>query len=251
VRRATVKAVPDEDDAAKAAHEFARRLIRWSARRHAGDGRLHVPADARVTVAELDDYSGFGDGWAYPDDAGIWTQGRRSDLAVAFDGGEGDAVLALAVGGICVGPDESISVELLVDGERAALRDFRQGRWRSVLPALRGRVSPAVGQVAKTALPDMATDRLRPLSRRLTAPTAVQRRILRLTEIVWRVQLPFRLVAQRNAQLTFVIDEPRTPRAVGWSDDERQLGIHLRSLMLEQAGRPLLSRHRFALSIPS
>jgi hypothetical protein len=45
------------------------------------------------------------------------------------------------------------------------------------------------------------------------------------------------LVAQRNAQLTFVIDDPRTPLAVGWSNDERQLGVHLRSLMLEQVGR--------------
>jgi hypothetical protein len=59
------------------------------------------------------------------------------------------------------------------------------------------------------------------------------------------------LVAQRNAQLTFVIDDPRTPLAVGWSNDERQLGIHLRSLMLEQVGRPVPSAHRFAPSIGS
>jgi hypothetical protein len=108
-----------------------------------------------------------------------------------------------------------------------------------------------VGHAAKTALPGTATDRLRPLYPRLTAPAAGHRRISQLTEVVWRIQLPFRLVAQRNAQLTFVIDDPRTPLAVGWSNDERQLGIHLRSLMLERVGRPVPSAHRFALSIGS
>ncbi len=238
VRRATVKPVPDEGDAAKAAHELARRLIRWGARRHAGDGRLHVPADTPVTIAELDGYPGFGDGWAYPDSAGIWTEGPRSELAVVFDGRDGDAVLVLTVGGICAGPDESISVELLVDGKRAALRDFGQDR-----RGLRGGVFPRLVRAATTILPDPVTDRLRPLYRRLAAS---QTHISRLTETVWRIQLPSRVVAQPRAQLTFVIDEPRTPLALGWSHDERQLGIHLRSLMLEQVGRSASSGHRLA-----
>jgi hypothetical protein len=249
VRRATVKPVPDVNDAAAAALEFAHRQLRWSARRHAGDGRLHVPADVRIKIAELDDYRGFGEGWAYPDGLGVWTQGRRSELAVTFEGAEGDSVLALAVGGICIGPDESIKVELLVDGECAARRDFSQAWWRSVLSEFRRRTSPRVDTAVETAVPDTVTDRPRPFSWRLAVPAAVRTRISHLTEMVWQIQLPSRVVAQRNAQLTFVIDEPRTPLDLGWSNDERQLGFHLRSLMLEHGVLPARGRHRFAPSL--
>jgi hypothetical protein len=231
VRRATVKPIPDEDEAAKASEEFARRVIRWSGRNQAGDGRLRVPTDAHLSIADLDDYRGFGTGWAYPDDAGIWTLGRRSELAVAFDDGNEDADLAVTIGGICVGPEDSISVELLVDGQRAALHDFG---W--VRSGLRGGVSvvPRLAHAVATILPDPVANRLRPVYERLAARAASHRRIARLTEIVWRIRIPSSVVAQRSAHLTFVIDEPRTPRALGWSDDERELGIHLRSLKLEE-----------------
>jgi hypothetical protein len=252
VRRATVKAVPDDYKAAKTAYEFARRLIHWSARRHAGAGagRLHMPADARVTIAELDNYPGFGDGWAYPDGAGIWTQGRRSELAIAFDEGQNDAVLALAFGGVCVEADGSIGVEVLVDGERVAVRDFGEDHGRLVLPLSR-RLGSLVVKAAKAVLPDAVTDRLRPHYLRLTASAALHTRLSRLNEIVWRIELPCDVVARRAAQLTFVIDKPRTPLAVGWSNDERELGIHLRSLTLEQVARSIPRENRVSASMQS
>ena len=247
VRRATVKPVPDQDEATTAAVEFARQQIRWSARRHASDGRLHVPADARIRIPELDDYAGFGDGWALPDGVGVWTQGRQSELAVALDGGEGGAVLAVAVDGICVEPEGSINVEVLVDGERVAARDFSQDQRRLVLPPLRRGFSPRVIHAAKAILPTSVTDWLYPFYWRLTTPAALRMGVSRLNEIVWSIELPVDVIARRTAQLTFVIDEPRTPLAVGWGDDERELGIHLRALMLEQVDRRPSNEHRTEL----
>ena len=138
VRRATVRPVPVDDEATRAALARERRLLRWAARGEAEQRRLHVPAREAVELADLSDYGGFGDGWAYPDEAGIWTQGSRSELALALDGiGEGDYVLALSLGSICVAPDASLRVEALVNGERVAARDFSYGdpEWHIELPA--------------------------------------------------------------------------------------------------------------------
>jgi hypothetical protein len=95
------------------------------------------PGDT-VELATLDDYAAFGPGWAYQDEAGIWTQGTRSELALALDGtGANDCVLVLSLGSICVGSNASLRVEALVDGERVAVRDFDYGdpEWRFELPA--------------------------------------------------------------------------------------------------------------------
>ena len=149
VRRATVRPVPADDGATRAALARERRLLRWAARGEVGQRRLHVRAREALELADLSDYGGFGDGWAYPDEAGIWTQGSRSELALALDGiGEGDYVLALSLGSICVGPDASLRVEALVNGERVAARDFSYGdpEWHIELPA---RV-PADGEVDLT-----------------------------------------------------------------------------------------------------
>jgi hypothetical protein len=233
VRRATVKPVADSDETTKAAHEFALQLIRWGCRRHAGDGRLHIRPDARITITEQETYEGFGRGWAQPDNLGIWTKGRRSELSVALDAPDGYPVLAVAVGAICVEPEGLLRVELLADGERVAGHDFSQDLWESALPLVRRPLWPRVVEGAKTVMPDAVIDRLRPLYSRVTATAAAHAAVSRLKEFVWRVELPPGVVARRNVQLTFVIDEPRTPRALGWSDDERELGIHLRALALE------------------
>jgi hypothetical protein len=237
VRRAIVKPVPDVNEAAAAALELARRQLRWSSRREAGDGRLHIPANVPLKIAELDDYPGFGDGWSYPDDTGVWTEGRRSELAVAFEGGEGHGVLALTVDGTCVGAGESISVELLLDGERAARRDFRPPFWRSASSRFNRRASHGVHEAAETRASN-GTEVSRPRNQpiRGAKAKALRRRLSGLTASVWRIQLPFRVVGQRDATLTFVINEPHSPLELGWSRDMRQLGIHLRSLTLEHGG---------------
>jgi hypothetical protein len=192
VRRATVRPVPADDGATRLALLRERRLLRWAARGEVGQRRLRVPAREVVQLAELRDYGGFGDGWAYPDEAGIWTQGSRSELALALDG-ESDYVLALTLGSICIGSDASLKVEALVNGERAAAREFSYGdpEWHIEVPA------PADGEV----------------------------------------------------DLTFEIEEPRTPLELGWSaDDARLLGVLLRTVTLlpadDDAARAGLARER-------
>ena len=183
LRAATL--LPAEDDAAKTGLAREHRLVRWAARGEVGRGRLHVQAREAVELADLSDYGGFGDGWAYQDEGGIWTQGSRCQLALALDGiGESDYVLALLLGSICVAPDASLRVEALVNGERAAARDFSYG------------------------------------------------------DPEWHIELPARAAADGEVDLTFKIEEPTTPLALGWStDDDRRLGILLRTVTLEEVDR--------------
>lgn len=137
VRRAIVKLVLDaEDVVAMAAVDRAESLLRFSTR---PSGRLALQPGKPVSVAALDDYRGFGDGWAFPDDWGIWTQGPRSSLALALRGGStNDAKLALWIGSVCIGPDDSLEAELFVDGTRVSTRSFtepyREYVWRFTLP---------------------------------------------------------------------------------------------------------------------
>src|SRR4029453_5086244 len=107
LRAATL--LPADDDAAKAGLARERRLARWAARGEVGERRLHVRAGEAVELDDLSDYGAFGDGGGfYPQEVGIWTEGSRSDLALALDGiGERDHVLALSLDSICVGTEES------------------------------------------------------------------------------------------------------------------------------------------------
>jgi hypothetical protein len=137
VRRATVRPVPADDAATRAALVREGLLVRWAAR-EVSQSRLHVPAREAVELIELRDYGGFGRGWASPDEVGIWTQGSRSELELAFEGiGQGDYVLALSLGSICVEPGASLRVEALVNGESAASRELSYGdpEWHIELSA--------------------------------------------------------------------------------------------------------------------
>ena len=200
VRRATVRPVPADDGETRAALVRERRLLRWAVRGEVGQRRLPVPTREAVEPADLRDYGGFGEGWAYPEEAGIWTQGSRSELALALDGiGEGDYVLALSLGSICVGPDSSLRVEALVNGELAAARDFSYG------------------------------------------------------DPEWHIELPASAAAGGEVDLTFEIEEPRTPLELGWSiDDGRRLGLQLRTATLlpgdDDAARAGLERERRLLA---
>jgi hypothetical protein len=195
VRRATVRRVPIDDEATRQALVRERRLIRWASRDGAGERRLHLRPDQAVELADLSDYGGFGDGWAYPDVRGIWTQGSRSQLALALDGiGERDHVLALSFDSICVAPGESLRVAALVNGERAAARNFSYG------------------------------------------------------DPEWHIELPARAPADGEVDLTFEVEGPSTPLELGWSSDERRIGILLRAATLlpadDDAARAGLARER-------
>jgi hypothetical protein len=193
VRRATVRRVPIDDEATRAALVRERRLFRWAARGEAGQRRLHVRPDQTVELADLSDYGGFGDGWAHPDERGIWTQGSRSRLAL--DGiGKGDYVLALSLGSICVATDASLRVEAFVNGECVAARDFSYG------------------------------------------------------DPEWHIELPASARADGKVDLTFEVEEPSTPLELGWSSDDRRIGILLHAAALlpaeDDAARAGLAHER-------
>jgi hypothetical protein len=181
VRRATVKPVARGDYATKTAAAQGRRLIHWSIRT-ASAARLPLQPRANVRIADLEDYRAFGEGWAFPDEYGIWTQGEHSELALAFDGIAGGSYrLALSIRGVCVGRGDELAVDVLLDRTPVAARSF-------------------------------------PL------------RHLRM----WWVELPARVVADGKADLSLRIHEPRTPLSLGWSLDERRLGILIRSVELQR-----------------
>ena len=195
VRRATVRLVPIDDEATREALVRERRLIRWAARDGAGERRLHLSPDQAVELADLNDYGGFGDGWAHPDERGIWTQDSRSQLALALDGiGERDHVLALSLDSICVASDASLRVTAFVNGERVAARDFRYG------------------------------------------------------DPEWHIELPSQTSADGEVDLTFEVEEPSSPLELGWSSDERRIGILLRAATLlpadDDAAKAGLDRER-------
>lgn len=55
--------------------------------------------------------------------------------------------------------------------------------------------------------------------------------------IAWRVELPPREWAGGKIDLFVVIDDPRSPLGLGWSSDDRRLGILLQAVTLEQLDR--------------
>jgi len=198
VRRATVVPVPSDDEETREAIARSRRLVRWAARDLPARGLLQLRRGESVELADLRDYGAFGDGWSYPDDGGIWTQGSRSELAVSLDSVQPDEdFLVLALGGACVGPVAPLKVELLVDGEPVAWRIFREDH----------------------------------------PPSS------------WHIELPPRALPHARLDLAFLITEPRSPVAVGWStEDDRPLGILVRSLGLvsleDEETRSALVRER-------
>jgi hypothetical protein len=195
VRRAIVRPVPIDDEETRAALARERRIVRWAARNEPGRQRLRLQPYQALELADLTDYGGFGGGWAYPDERGIWTQDSRSQLALALDGvREGDHVLAFSLGSVCVEPDASLTVKALVNGERAAARDFRYG------------------------------------------------------DPEWHIAVPARAEADDMVDIAFEIEEPRSPLDLGWSSDERRIGILFRGVALlpadDDAARAGLARER-------
>jgi hypothetical protein len=248
VRRATVKPVPDKGYARTAPVELMRRQARWSVRR-AGRPDLPVRAGSRIRIADLDDFGGFGDGWSRPDTFGLWTEGPRAELTISLGKSEKYTVLAIGVDGVCVEPGGSLTVDVLVEGELVSSRDFSAAR-SPVLPTLRQPPSPRLTHRAKAVLPNAVTRRLYPLFWRLFTPASLRPGVSHLRETVWRIELPPEVSSRRPVNLTFVFNRSRTAQPVlasGSSDGERELGIHIRSLRLEQPSRTLRKRDGFPL----
>ncbi|MFZ1993012.1 MAG: hypothetical protein WAU75_02805 [Solirubrobacteraceae bacterium] len=188
VRRATVKLVPEGDQAALKEELWrAHKLMRWWARRGIGTGALVVRPGKSVEVAGLQDYSGFGAGWPEPEKTGIWTEGPRSELRLAVSAADaGDCILDLTVAMVCVASNDILKVHVDIDGDRIATRRFN-------------------GPPARP----------------------------------WRIELPSEVVPQGEFDLILSVDEPRSPLELGWSSDDRRLGVHVRDLSLQQMDRSL------------
>ena len=139
VRRATVRAVPG-NEASVSALRRARVFARWAFGR-VGDSRsLQLTRGSSVRFADLEDYFTLSAGWAFPDEAAVWTCGSRSELSIAFPRvDDGDRMLVFMIDAVCVAPDETLRVELVVDDTRVAMRDFAQSdapfAWRVELPS--------------------------------------------------------------------------------------------------------------------
>jgi hypothetical protein len=65
---------------------------------------------------------------------------------------------------------------------------------------------------------------------------------------LWRVALPPHVLAGGTAELTFLVDEPRSPLALGWSTDDRALGIHLRTLSVVELDRSMQAGDTLVIS---
>jgi hypothetical protein len=195
VRRAIVRPVPLDDEETREALARERRIIRWAGRAGPERERLLVRPYENLELADLRDYGGFGGGWAYPDERGIWTQDSRSELALALDGdAEDNYVLAFSIDSVCVEPDASLRVEALVNGEPAAVREFRYG------------------------------------------------------DPEWHIELPARARSDGKVNISLEVEAPRTPLELGWSSDERRIGILLSGLSVlpaeDEAARAGLARER-------
>jgi hypothetical protein len=231
VRRATVKPAADKSHARAAPPELMRRHVRWSARTLAAGRAISIPAGG-VRLSDVDDFRGFGTGWAAPDAGGIWTQGPRAELAVALDGGRDHSVLAVGIDGIHVAPGASTRIEVLADGEHAALREFTDEQ-TPALHSVRRSLSLRLLYAGKALLPDAVRYRLYPLYWRMFTPALLTSDVVPFKDKVWRLELPPRALAQRNVQLTFVISERRSGDGRDGLNEVRDLGFHLQSLGLE------------------
>jgi hypothetical protein len=130
VRRAQLKPEPDAGEASRAAVARCRSLRRWSVR---SSGPMRLELGETASLSEPEDWGGFGEGWATPDEWGIWTQGSSASVAVAFgEADPGNAVLVLTIGNACVQRDDALTVDLLLNGSHVATRDFG----RSDLPSV-------------------------------------------------------------------------------------------------------------------
>jgi hypothetical protein len=232
VRHAIVKVVPDDSDEAMAAGMRALRLFRWIARHDEGQRRLHVRLGETVDFADLDDYGGFGEGWAFPDKRAVWTRGRRSALSIALDEPcAGGFLLTLAFDEIGVRSDDPLRVDVLANDERIATRNFsriatlenHRRPLDGVRDASRRTLQKPASALRYLGIPgtEAAIDVVRRL---VVGPAGVP-------GSTWNVVLPAHVTADGSVDLTLVIAGPAS-----WSDEKRR-GLHLRSITVRRNDR--------------
>lgn len=71
------------------------------------------------------------------------------------------------------------------------------------------------------------------------------------TGFAWHVELPAYVWAAHEIDFTLVVEEPRSPLAVGWSRDSRLLGIHISRLEVKQVDRSVAVGEEIVFSTAS
>ena len=139
VRRATVKLAPLDDETIAQGLAEATRRLRWSERSETAREPLQLRVGTALVLAELEDFRGFGVGWATPEATGIWTSGERAEVCFSADTTAGTHLLSLSIGRVGAGRDESLEVDMLIDGSRVDTQRLPGGpapfTWRVALPA--------------------------------------------------------------------------------------------------------------------
>ena len=227
VRSAVVRLEPmGSDESALAAQRHAARLVRWIARDDSTAGSVVV--ENLVQIRRLADYSGFGNGWWYPDRDGIWTRGSRSELAVQLgQTAPAGIVLTLAFDAIRVAAPDQLSVTLHVNHEFVETRTLTSepapGRTVATRPpssarrVVRATLAATARRARAVGVPgvDKTIATVRQARRQGWQPEALLR---------WRVSLPEDVCRDGKLSLVLSFQEP-----VEWEDD-RRLGMHLSSL---------------------
>lgn len=253
VRHATVRLQPDESAAAQAANTRALRLIRWMSRRDRSRRRLQVRAGETVRIADLDDYPGFGDGWAFPDRTALWTQGPRSELSVALtDDSDEPCSLTFSFDDFAVQPGKSLRVRLYAEGElvgaceipprsaaelrRDHIRDPSRPTLLEPVQLLR-RQARALGITRIRSARWLYLRALDVEARRRRLHGSSPRRVPD-PALTWRVPLPPGVAERRTLDLVLAQEEP-----VSWADD-RHLALHVSALTIGKTGWRHRLRHR-------
>lgn len=240
-RHGVVKASPRSGDDVAGMQRRAERLIRWMTRRDFGARALAVTIGREMEVADLDEYSGFGDGWAFPDRAAVRAVGPRADLrlAVGPDWG-GPCSLTLSFDEILVAEGETVDVTLLANEVQVATCELPPPGPAEATPGLQDSTHPTI-RTPMAWLHAWARDRgitkVAPLRaayhRALGVRTSALELAGRKTESFpeprfrWHVQLPSDAVRNGTIDLALLVG-PAT-----WSVVRRP-GLPLRSLLVDR-----------------
>jgi hypothetical protein len=210
-------------------------------RRDFGTPSLAVKVGREVDVVDLDDYAGFGDGWAFPDRAAVRAEGPRADLSLEVGPGwRGPCSLTLSFDEILVAPGETVDVTLLAAGVRVGSCELPPRGRATDAPDLEDSTHPTV-RTPIAWLHAWARDRgitkVAPLRATYHRVVGLRSSALELagrkTEAFpearfrWKVALPADVVRDGTIDLALLVGP------ASWLV-ERRPGLPLRSLVVER-----------------
>lgn len=240
-RHGVVKASPDSSEEVAAAQRRAERLARWMIRRQASPHPLELTIGRQVEIADLDDYAGFGKGWAFPDRTAVRAVEPRAELSIALGPGwRGPCWLTLSFDEIRVAPGETVEIALLAGGVQIATCELPPARPDEAAAGVRDATHPTIrtpiawlhAQARARGITKIAPLRAvyhRVVGLRTSANRLLGRKTTSSPEprFRWRVQLPADVIRGGTVELALLTNR------VSWLVD-RSPGLPLRSLIVER-----------------